>query len=138
MNAPARRFAPLAAALALAAVAPSVSFAQQEQPTAAAAEPALKDRRMEAAERQRFIGEYTLTMPDGESVPFKIWEEQEKLIGQPGDDEPSRLLYQGDNVFRPEKNTAIVVTFVVEGEKAVRFTAKRGDDPAEIRGVRKP
>jgi hypothetical protein len=134
------RFVPLAAALALAAVLPSVARAQAEsgQPTATAPQPALKDRRLETAERKLYVGDYTLTMPDGETMPFRIWEVGESLMAQPGDDEPSRLMYQGDQVFRPEKQTAIAVTFVIEGEKAVRFTAKRDDRDGVIQGVRKP
>lgn len=50
------------------------------------------------------------------------------------DQEARRLLYQGDAVFRPEGIPDFVITFVLKGGRATKFTVRRPDGVVE--GVR--
>lgn len=48
--------------------------------------------------------------------------------------ETRRLRYQGNAVFRPEGLPDFVLTFVIEGDRATRFTGRRPEGVME--GVR--
>ena len=105
--------------------------------TTAAAAP-MKDLPLTAAERQVFVGTYAVTLPYGEPRTLRILEENGVLKGQT-DEEPGksiRLLYQGENMFRPEGIADFVFTFVVESGRATRFTVQRED--GVMRGRRVP
>lgn len=56
------------------------------------------------------------------------------LLGQINDNDPTRMLYQGSNVFRPEAASAFVITFTVEGDRATRLSIVSPDGTME--GVR--
>ena len=119
------RLFPYAAALALALVAPLTATAQTPAAAPAAAQGDVKDLPLGAAERQRYVGRYTVTTPEGTMV-LRVYEEGEKLMGVPeGDPEPSRLLYQGDHTFRPEMNVAMKIVFTVADDRATKFTLTR-------------
>ena len=92
-------------------------------------------RSLTPEQRQGFVATYTLTTPEG-AMPFRIFEQAGALHGQPGDDEPKRLLYQGDNVFQPEGMPEFTVTFTMEGTKATKFVVKSPEFTLE--GVRNP
>ena len=51
-----------------------------------------------------------------------FFEEHGALMGQINDNDPTRMLYQGGTVFRPEAATVFVVTFTVEGDRATRLS----------------
>ena len=100
-------------------------------PAAPAGPPALT-----AAQRQPFVGSYSITTPEGERIPFRIYESEGALLGQPGTETPVRMVYLGNNSFRTEGQYNYTVTFVLEGGRAARFTARSGDTVLE--GVRLP
>jgi hypothetical protein len=87
----------------------------------------VKDLPLTAAERQAFVGSYSVTLPFGEQTALRIFEDNGVLKGQPEDQEARRLLYQGDNVFQPEGTPDFVFTFVLEGGRATKFTVRRPD-----------
>jgi hypothetical protein len=128
MNPASRRSArsiPLAGMLSLALALPVVAEAQAA-PSAPAtpAAPAAKDLPLSAAERQPFVGTYLLSTPGsaGRSMPFRVYEQQGSLYGQPQGGQAMRLLYQGENRFRPEKEQESLLTFTLEAGKVTRFS----------------
>src|ERR671918_1271022 len=60
----------------------------------------VKDLPLTAAQRQAFVGRYSVTLPFGELRSVRIFEENGVLKAQDEDEGPGsrRLLYQGDNV----------------------------------------
>ena len=123
----------LLAALAIALAFAAAPAAAQETAPAPAAE--VKDLPLTAEQRQGFVASYTLNTPDG-AMPFRIYEQNGALFGQPGDDDPKRLLYQGENVFHPEGMAEFTLTFTMEGLKATKFVVKSPEWTLE--GVRAP
>jgi hypothetical protein len=95
----------------------------------------MKDLPLTAEQRQGYVANYSVTTPEGTMV-FRIYEEGGVLKGAPADDEPKRLQYQGENVFRPEGLPEFTLTFTMEGARATKFVARRGDMVLE--GVRMP
>ena len=89
-----------------------------------------------AAQRQPYIGSYTITTPEGERIPFRLYESEGALLGQPGADAPVRMVYLGDNLFRTEGQYNYTVTFIIENGRATRFTARSGD--TVLQGTRLP
>ena len=119
------RLSPIAAALSLALALPLAAHAQAGTSAPAGAEAsAPKDLPLTAAERQQFVGTYLISMPGGEgrSMPFRVYEEKGALYGQPQGGEAKRILYQGQNQFRPEREGGAVLTFTVQDGKATRFS----------------
>jgi hypothetical protein len=108
--------------------------AQQRRDTTQAAD-TVRDLPLTAAQRQSFVGSYSVTLPLGGGSVVRIFEENGVLKAL-SDGETRRLLYQGDAVFRPEGLPDFVLTFVIEGGRATRFTGRRQDGVME--GVRIP
>ena len=125
-----------AASIALALVfglsAPAAAQAKPGDTTLAAA--TVKDLPLSAAERQSFVGSYTVTLPLGGAGLVRILEENGVLKAQSEEGETHRLLYQGDAVFRFEGVPDMVLTFVLEGGRATKFTGRKPD--GVIQGVR--
>ena len=126
------RLACAAAALALAA--PMRLAAQTQTPAAPPAAPAApaadapKDLPLTAEQRQAYVGTYEATLPDGQKVNLRVFEENGVLRGLPSNRDAAdsrRLLYQGDNVFQPEGMPRFVMTFTVADGKATKFTFTR-------------
>jgi hypothetical protein len=129
-----RALTPYLAALAV-ALAFAAPAAAQDAATAPAAQAAMKDLPLTVEQRQGFVATYTLNTPDG-AMPFRIFEQNGALHGQPGDDEPKRLQYQGENVFMPEGMPEFTLTFTMEGQRATKFVVKSPEFTLE--GVRMP
>ena len=132
------RLAPFALALGIVVAAPDVGSAQAPAQPAPAATSEVKDLPLTSAERQKYLGSYTIAIPDGSRLVLRIYEEDGKLMGKPegDDDEPSRILYQGDHTFRPEANTAMLVSFTVVGDRATKLTVSR--EGMAMEGLRNP
>jgi hypothetical protein len=116
---------PFAGVLALALVLPVTVKAQSAPNTPTTAEAnAVKDLPLDRAERQQFVGTYLLSMPgsEGRTMPFRVYEEEGALYGQPLGGQAMRLMYQGENRFRPEKERESLMTFAVEGGKVIHFS----------------
>jgi len=61
----------------------------------------VKDLPLTAAQRQSFVGSYSVTLPLGGGSVVRIFEENGVLKAL-SEGETRRLLYQGDGVFRPD------------------------------------
>jgi hypothetical protein len=127
------RLAPYFAALAIAATAAAPAAAQETTPAPATAE--MKDLPLTAEQRQAYVGVYSVAMPEG-TMNFRVYEQAGALFGAPGDDEPKRLLYQGENLFRPEGMPEFSVAFTMEGSRAAKFVVKSPEFTLE--GIRVP
>jgi hypothetical protein len=123
--------APCAVTLLLAVGLPAYATTAQAQSrdTTAEVSPPVKDLPLTAAQRQAFVGRYSGTLPFGEERSVRIVEENGILKAHPDDAEGPgpRLLYQGDNVFRPEGVPGFVMTFVLENSRATRIIICRRD-----------
>lgn len=85
---------------------------------------AVKDLPLAPARAQRFTGSYAVSTAGaaGPEMRLRLFVENEKLYGQIGGNAPTRMLYQGDDVFRPEAASAFVLTFTVEDDRATRVS----------------
>ena len=94
--------------------------------------PAVQDLSTSADERARVIGIYTMTMTEGGRPPMKlrVYEDEGVLLGAINDNDPTRMLYQGDDVYRPEAAPVFELTFQVDGAHATRIAIDTPDGPA--------
>lgn len=107
--------------------------AQQPRDTTQAAD-TVKDLPLTAAQRQSFVGSYSVILPMGGQDVLRIFEENGILKAHSShEDRTGRLLYQGDGAFRPE-GSDFVITFVVEAGRATSFQGRRED--GVIKGTR--
>lgn len=128
---------PLACALAVVVAAPAALKAQAAPNAPAASKPAaVRNLPLAAGERQRFVGVYSVTMPDSGQRPIslRLFEENGALMGQINGNTPSRLLYQGNNAFRPEQALSFLMTFTVENGRVTRVSMVSPEAP--MAGVR--
>ena len=116
------RLIPIFAALSLALVFAAPAAAQAPAQPSPSAQ-AMKDLPLTAQQRQSYVANYTMTTPDG-PMPFRIFEEGGVLKGAPGDSEPKRLMYQGENVFHPEGMPEFTLTFALDGARATKFVVR--------------
>jgi len=97
-------------------------FARKSVVAEAAAEP-LKDLRPTAEERQRFVGLYAVTDgKGGKPSAFRVYDEGGSLMGQMRTNDPTRLMYQGGNLFRPEASPEFRIAFIIENGRATKVT----------------
>jgi hypothetical protein len=134
---------PCAMALMLALGLPARAAGQEPLRDTTAARPPVKDLPLTAAQRQAFVGTYFLTatagspLPPDASMSLRVFEENGVLMAKGGDEGAGRLLYQGDNIFRPEGAPPdVVVSFVLEKGRATKLTVRKED--GVIEGVRVP
>jgi hypothetical protein len=127
----------LALVFSLFVTTPTLLQAQTSPAVPAASEsPTVKDFPLAAEEREGFVGLYSVTTADAEKPPLslRIFEQEDRLMGALNGNDPTRMLYQGNNVFRPEAAVVFVLTFTVEGERATRLSIMSPDGPMD--GVR--
>ncbi|HEX8829716.1 MAG TPA: nuclear transport factor 2 family protein, partial [Longimicrobium sp.] len=121
--------APFALAVALLAGGAAAAHAQS-------APAAAQDLPLTAAERQHYVGTYRLTMPaqGQQPVSLRVYDGGAGLMGQIGGNQPTRLLYQGGDAFRPQAAPDGLVTFTVLNGRATRLAVRMPDGVME--GVR--
>lgn len=120
-----------AAALMTLAIVAGASAASAQAP---ATKPAEQPLTPEA--RARYVGEYEIQTPEG-PYPIRVYVEAEKLMAVPGDSEPSRLVYQGGDTFRPEMAMDATVVFTVVDGKATKFVYRPPNGGEAMEAVRK-
>jgi len=104
-------------------------------PSLLAAQTAIKDLPLSAAERQQFIGVYAVTAsPAQPAMPLRVFERGDTLMGQIRNNDPTRLIYQGDNVFRLSASREFTIEFTISGGKATQLVILSKD--GTMRGVR--
>jgi hypothetical protein len=89
-----------------------------------------------AAQRRPYLGNYSITTPDGERITFRVYEENGMLKGQPGSENALQLVPQGGDIFRTVGQYEYTVTFVVEAGRATGFTAR--NQSGVLQGTRIP
>lgn len=124
----------LAAALMTLAIGAGARTAGAQAPAAPAAKPAEQPLTPEA--RARYVGDYEIPTPDG-PYAIRVYVEAEKLMAAPADGEPSRLMYQGGDTFRPEMAPDATVVFTVVDGKATKFLYTPPNADQGMEAVRK-
>ena len=81
--------------------------------------PAPKDVALTAAERARYVGEYTLARPDGSRLAVRVFELGDQLMVEPTGQTAVRLRNQGAHVFVAMDGNRLA--FDVAGERATGF-----------------
>jgi hypothetical protein len=114
---------------------PAGASAQKHAADSSAASPAVKEVPLTAAQRQTYVGLYTVSLPQGEQTTLRVYEDKGILMARPGNqDESRKLVYQGDNIFLTGGDPDFALVFVVENDRATKFTVRRAD--GMIEGVR--
>jgi D-alanyl-D-alanine carboxypeptidase len=78
---------------------------------------------LNAAERARYVGTYTFKTPSGQTVPIRIFEQGDALIGQIGGNDPARFVALGNHSFTLQQDPDARITFSVSGDRAIKLTA---------------
>lgn len=84
-------------------------------------------------EIRRYVGRYALKTGSDE-LPLRIYAEDGRLFAQVEGQSPSRLRYQGDDVFIPDFSDDVRVVFEGQGRRAGALVLHQGG--SEIRGER--
>ena len=121
---PFARIASLAGALSLSLVLAGRVQAQAAPTAAPAAAASTQEVALTAAERQQLVGTYVLSMQGmpGQSMPFRVYEEQGALYGQPQGGAAKRMIHQGGHRFRADGEEGAAIAFTLEAGKPTRFT----------------
>lgn len=91
-----------------------------------------------AEERARYVATYEMSTPEG---PFTVTvsEQGDRLMALPQSDaDPTQLIPLGEHRFRPEAMPAALVTFAVDGDRAINFTIDFNDERGTVMAFRKP
>lgn len=75
-----------------------------------------------AAERARYVGNYTLTGPGGQKAPMRIFEQAGALLGQIASQPPTRLIALGNHAFVLQEDPDVRISFAVDGDRATKLT----------------
>ena len=88
------------------------------------------------ADRDAIVGNYTLQIPGGQSLPLKFFVDGTRLMAQAQGQEASELRYLGNYVFGVAFDPAVRFTFTLDAGKATKVTLLQGG--ASIEGPRVP
>jgi hypothetical protein len=93
-----------------------------------------RDFPLTAAERESFVGIYSVTLPMGGQDTLRIFDENGVLKAHGShENKTGRLFYQGSGSFRAEGSN-FLITFVFDGARASGFTGRRED--GVVKGTR--
>lgn len=126
----------------LVALAPVVLLIMATTSASAATVTSAEDGRSDAPraksrrQQQRFIGTYAVKMPGGRdaTMTLRVFEQGDTLFGQINHNEPTRLLFVREGVFRPEAASGFSIMFDLDGEQSSLVTVESPD--GRMRGVR--
>lgn len=110
-------------ALLLTLAEPSTLRAQATAGKAATPSMPVKDLPVTSQDTQRYTGMYSIKLqgPSARSMSLRIFEEKGALLGQIDANAPTRMLYQGNDAFRPEAAPVFLVTFTQKSGAQQRF-----------------
>ena len=91
---------------------------------------------LSTADRDAIVGNYTLQVPGGQTLPIKFFLDGSRLMAQAQGQEPNEIRYLGNYVFGVAFDPALRFTFTMEGGKATKVTLLQGG--ATIEGPRVP
>jgi hypothetical protein len=113
-----RLLAPCAIALLLVATPLAA-----QQPASAGSPPARRDslvaRPLAAADREKFVGDYDISLPNGWIMATLIFVEDDQLMIQPEDQQKMPLRYLGNETFGLDFDPTLRLTFEVKEGKVV-------------------
>lgn len=117
----AHRFSVVALATALVALHPTAGRAQEpEQPKPAASQPAPPAPpvvSISAEEQRRIVGEYDISLPDGQIMGVRVFVEEGQLMVAPEGQEKLPMRYFGNNTFGLEFDPTLRLSFNVANGK---------------------
>lgn len=116
-------FARLSASCAVALLLCRAPLAAQEpspNAPATARRDSLVTRPLSAADRAKYEGDYDIVLPDGQILPFLIFAEGERLMGQAEGQGATPLKYLGDHTFGADFDPTVRIVFTVEGGRVTR------------------
>jgi CubicO group peptidase (beta-lactamase class C family) len=102
---------------------------------AAAAAPA-STTSLSAADRDAIVGNYTLQLPTGQSLPIKFFLDGARLMAQAQGQDANEVRYLGNYEFGVAFDPALRFTFTMDAGKATKLTLLQGG--ARIEGPRVP
>jgi D-alanyl-D-alanine carboxypeptidase len=91
---------------------------------------------LSAADRDAIVGNYTLQLPDGQSLPIKFFVDGARLMAQAQGQPANELRYLGNYVFGVAFDPALRFTFTLDAGKATKVSLLQGG--ATIEGPRVP
>ncbi|MBW8769962.1 MAG: hypothetical protein JF589_09415 [Gemmatimonadetes bacterium] len=117
----AHRFSVAALAAALVALHPATGRAQeQEQAKPAAGQtppPAPLVVSIAAEEQRRLVGDYDISLPDGQIMGVRVFVEEGQLFVAPEEQEKTPMRYFGNNTFGLDFDPTLRLTFDVANGK---------------------
>jgi CubicO group peptidase (beta-lactamase class C family) len=91
---------------------------------------------LSTADRDAIVGNYTLQLPGGESLPIKFFLDGTRLMAQAQGQPANEIRYLGNYAFGVAFDPALRFTFTIEAGKATKVTLLQGG--ATIEGLRVP
>ncbi len=83
-------------------------------------------RGLTAAERARYVGSWALALPNGGTLPLRVFEADGRLLAQLRGQGANVLLPVGRDAFGVAFDPSLRITFTVEGERATALTLRQG------------
>ena len=94
-----------------------------QQATAAGSPAARRDslvaQPIAAADREKFVGDYDISLPNGWIMPVLIFVEDDQLMAQPEGDQKQPMRYLGNDTFGMDFDPTLRLAFEVKDGKVV-------------------
>jgi len=87
------------------------------------------------AERQRYVGEYAMSLPNGAQLPMTVTDDGKALEARARGQDAFALIPFGDDVFGATFDPTLRMTFTVENGRATGFTLVQGGTTIHARRV---
>jgi len=114
-------FSLVAVVAALVTLHPTTGRAQeQEQPKPTASQPAPPPPpvvSISAEDQRRIVGDYDMSLPDGQIMGVRVFVEEGQLMIAPGEQEKLPMRHYGNNVFGLDFDPTLRLTFDVANGK---------------------
>jgi D-alanyl-D-alanine carboxypeptidase len=91
---------------------------------------------LSTADRDAIVGNYTLQLPGGQTLPIKFFVDGTRLMAQAQGQDANEIRYLGNYEFGVAFDPALRFTFTMEGGKATKVTLLQGG--AKVEGPRAP
>jgi CubicO group peptidase (beta-lactamase class C family) len=117
-------------------VAPVARAAPATAPTAPSQAAPSQTPSLPTADRDAIVGEYSLQVPGGQTLPIKFFLDGARLMSQAQGQDAFELRYLGNYSFGVAFDPAVRVSFTIESGKATKVTLLQGG--MTIEGLRIP
>ncbi len=91
---------------------------------------------LSSADRDAIVGDYTLQLPNGQSLPIKFFSDGTRLMAQAQGQPANEIQYLGTYQFGVAFDPALRFTFTIDAGKATKVTLLQGG--ARMEGLRVP